>query len=274
MTGIFFCALFAALGRYQSIVDRMPFGAPPPNFDPTAMPGQPGAGGAGAGDESGEMTEEQRTEEEQKLAATIRVSVLNVTPSGAVAVGFTDSSVQPVEHYYMLVGQERKGWKIESADPGERSATISKDGISVTLKLGEGTGGEQQGKKAASHRGIRGGRIGGAMRMADGSGGAPAPMGGGAMSLLRARRAQEEARAAAENRRREEAEAAAKRDREERAAIEAEKAEIAKRDAEEAAKERAAMQEQLRNISEQLKLKREEDERKKAEAGETEDDTE
>jgi len=73
---IVFCMLAATLGRYQSIVDRMPFGPPPPNFDPTATPGKPGDGAAAAG----EMTEEQRTEEEKKLAATIRVSVMNVTP--------------------------------------------------------------------------------------------------------------------------------------------------------------------------------------------------
>ena len=42
-----------------------------------------------------------------------------------------------------------------------------------------------------------------------------------------------------------------------------ENAESAKQEAEEAAKERAAMQEQLRNISLQLKLKREADEAKK-----------
>ena len=65
---IAFCVLFAALGRYQSIVDRMPFGEPPPNFDPTATPGRSGAGAAAA---AGEMTEEQRTEEEKKLAAAV-----------------------------------------------------------------------------------------------------------------------------------------------------------------------------------------------------------
>ena len=209
------------------------------------------------------MTEEQRTEEEQKLAATIRVSVLNVTPSGAVAVGFTDSSAQPVEHYYMLVGQERKGWKIEDANPSERSATISKDGISVTLKLGEGNA-DDKGKNGRGARNRLAMNRFASSRPAQDA----APMAGGAMSMLRARRAQEEERAAAERRRHEEAEAEAKREREEKEALEAERT---KQAAEEAAKERQAMQEQLKNIAEALKQKREDDERKKEESGESEE---
>ena len=262
---IVFCLLAAALGRYQSIVDRMPFGEPPPNFNPAAMPGRPGEGAAAA---EGEMTEEQRTEEEKKLAATIRVSVMNVTPKGDVMVGFTDSSAQPPENYYMRVGQERNGWKIESADPAEHSTCISKGGVTVTLKLGEGTAG---GKGGAKNGG------GGAARLTAGSRApaAPAALGGagGAMSLLRSRRAREQARAEEERKRREAAEEERRASEAEKAALEAEKAEIAKREAEEAAKERQAMQEQLRKIAESIKQQREESQKKDA-AGESEESPE
>ena len=43
--------------RYQTIVDRKPFGPEPVNFDPEAAPGSASAGVAG----NGEMTPEQRS---------------------------------------------------------------------------------------------------------------------------------------------------------------------------------------------------------------------
>ena len=86
--------------RYRTIIDRMPFGEPPPGFDPTQAPGSASAAAAAvAAAAQGGMTEEQRTEEEKRLASSVRVSVLNVTPAGRTMVGFTDSSAKPPEHY-------------------------------------------------------------------------------------------------------------------------------------------------------------------------------
>ena len=56
--------------RYQTVIDRKPFGPEPVNFDPESAPGS-AAAAAAAGDE---MTEEQRTVEEQQLAALVQVA--------------------------------------------------------------------------------------------------------------------------------------------------------------------------------------------------------
>lgn len=124
---------------YQTILDRMPFGPVPAGFDPEAPPRA--AGGAGArGLESG-SAEAMQAEEEKRMAAAVRVSVLNVTPSGVVAVGFTDSSAQPPAHYYMKVGETRDAWTVKAADPAEQTVVLVKDGIEAELKVGEGTSG-------------------------------------------------------------------------------------------------------------------------------------
>ena len=124
---------------YQTILDRMPFGPVPPGFDPEAPP-RGVAGAQGAAGEAGTL-EAQQAEEETRLAAAVRVSVLNVTPSGAVAVGFTDSSAQPPVHYYLKVGETREAWHVKAADPAEQTVVLVKDGIEAELKVGEGTSG-------------------------------------------------------------------------------------------------------------------------------------
>lgn len=259
--------------RYRTIIERMPFGEPPPNFDPTLAPGSAAAAAAAAAAEQGGMTEEQRTEEEQRLASSVRVSVLNVTPSGRTMVGFTDSSAKPPEHYYLPVGGERDGWAVKAADPASEKITLAKGEVEVTLKLGEGSTGDGKGdKRQAVGRATppmpirRGGMIG--TRLAGGgpltplgspaaNGDAAGGAGGGALARLRERRTrllQEQ-----------QAEAARKAE----AAREAQ-AEEARREAEQkaAAAEAAAEREQQRNallqIQEELRRQREEKERRRA----------
>ena len=135
----------ADFARYRTIIDRMPFGDPPPGFDPTQAPGSAAAAAAAAAAAQGGMTEEQRTEDEQRLASSVRVSVLNVTPSGRTMVGFTDSSAKPPEHYYLPVGGERDGWAVKAADPATEKITLAKGEVEVTLKLGEGSTGDGKG---------------------------------------------------------------------------------------------------------------------------------
>ncbi len=259
--------------RYRSIIDRMPFGEPPPNFDPTAAPGSAAAAAAAAAaDAEGVMTEEQRTEEEQKLASSVRVSVLNVTPAGRTMVGFTDSSSKPPEHYYLPVGGERDGWSVKDADPATEKVTLAKSGIEVTLKLGEGsTGGkgDKNNKKNVIQRGHppfrRGGLIGarlgngpaGRMLAAE-TGEVPAtatPQ--GAMARLREQRARQLMEQQEAAKREAEAKAEAKAEGERRAAE-------AKEAAEQAAAEREAQRETLMQIQEELRRQREEKEKQRA----------
>lgn len=237
--------------RYKTIMDRMPFGREPPGFDPDS-PGAGTAGGAGGpGSVGGASEEAAKSEEEQRIIAAVRVSVLNVTPSGKVAVGFTDSSKQPTANYYLKVGESRDGWKVESADPVEQTVKLSHDGVEAELKLGEGSaGGDAKGKPSLlSGKGRPMGGLGLAGRrpppvnaVPHGASEEPPQRLGpaSALSRLRERRQRTEAEMAAEAERRKQAE-------------EQEKLEKAQ-----AAEERQQQLTQLMQIQEELKRQREE----------------
>ena len=128
------CACLAAsaerqpVERYQSIIDRQMFGQPPPNFDPTVPPGLV---------QKGSSEEKELTREQEAVKSAIHFSAINVTPSGDVAVGFTDNSDSKLPiHYYLKVGEERNGWKVLEADAVKAKMKIAKGDIEVELDLG------------------------------------------------------------------------------------------------------------------------------------------
>ena len=211
--------------RYQSIIDRQMFGPLPPGFDPTKSPNEV--------QKSSSKDEKQLTQEQERLQSSIHFSVINVTPDGATAVGFTDNSdpKAPV-HYYLKVGEKRNGWEVKEADPNDASMTIAKGDIEVSLTLGG---------NSAKDGGTT--RVGGASPAAPAAGDArhPGLLGGGlAGGSLRARRLQ----------RQQEAAAAAAQQREEQAAKDAERQAQAEQ-------ERAEQRQQLLAIQEELKRVRE-----------------
>ena len=116
--------------RYQSIVDRQMFGPLPPNFDPTKSPAE-------VSKSSGAAAEKELTKEQEKVKSAIRFSVINVTPEGDTAIGFTDNSdPKAPKHYYLKVGEARGGWEVKAADAKAATMTIAKDGVEVSLTLG------------------------------------------------------------------------------------------------------------------------------------------
>ena len=137
--------------RYKSILDRMPFGMPPPGFNPDAPNGLPKNNSR---DETAENAEDEAAEAEaneieQQILSSIAVSMLNRAPDGRIFVGFTDKSVQPPRNYLLLVGEKREGceWMVTDADPDSRQVKISKDGVEATLTMGGG-GDSSAGEKA------------------------------------------------------------------------------------------------------------------------------
>jgi len=121
--------------RYQTIIDRMPFGQPPVGFDPTKNPDEVG--------KNDYPTDAQLTEEQEAIQKAVQFSVINVEPDGTVRVGFSDRSDPGTpRHYYMSVGEEKGGWVVKAADAAAKSMTIAKDGVEVALKLGENSGGD------------------------------------------------------------------------------------------------------------------------------------
>ena len=218
--------------RYQSIVDRQMFGPLPPGFDPTKMPSEV--------QKTSAKEERQLTQEQEKLQSSIHFSVINVTPEGVTAVGFTDNSdpKAPV-HYYLKVGEKRNGWEVKEADAAKATMTIAKGDIEVTLSIGgdssknaEATA-KSAGAQAASARSApRGGLRGGLL--------------GGGNSLLARRRQRQQAAEAAKA----EADAAAQEK-------EAERQAQAEADKQQREAERAEQRQQLLAIQEELKRVRE-----------------
>ncbi len=110
----------ADFAPYQVILDREIFGRPPPA--PVAPPAA-----ASAPDRAVEL-----------LAKKITMCAVNRTPSGNTAIGFIDNDAKPPRNIYLNVGESSDGYRIVAADYDEETATIEKDGVTVTLKLGKG----------------------------------------------------------------------------------------------------------------------------------------
>jgi len=214
--------------RYQSIVDRQMFGPLPAGFDPSKSPAEVSKGGSAA--------EKELTKEQEKVKSAIRFSVINVTPDGETAIGFTDNSnpKAPV-HYYLKVGESRGGWEVKEADAKEATMTVAKDGVEVSLKLGGDS--SKDGKTQSAASGQQSPRR--------------SPMLNTLADRRRARQEREEAALREVTKREEERAAEAKAKEEERARREEE--EKAQRDA-----EREEQRRQLQQIQEELRKAREE----------------
>ena len=234
--------------RYQTIIDRRPFGQPPPGYNPEQF--------ASEAARNPGKTEAELTKEQQQLQKAVALFAINIDPDGSTMVGFSDmSDPKSPAYYYMPVGETRNGWFVKEASPSSTNAfmTVVKDGVEVTLKLGESS-------VAAADPKSGGGRVGRLANMP------PRPGAGGRSPLLRraggsdspapivgrrARREQEEAAEAAAKRE-EEARLQEQKRKEEEAAAQAE-ADKAVRE-----QEREEQRQQLMKIQEELRRAREE----------------
>ena len=251
--------------RFKTILDRMPFGRPPPGFNPDA----PAGSGDSRHDPAAAAAAEAATEAsevEQQIISSVKVSMLNRTGDGRVFVGFTDSSVQPARNYLLELGEKREKceWQVVSADPDNRQVTLSKGGVEATLKLGGGggTSGDKDSKAKNAEGGVKPGMrppgiAHGRLRLA--TPGAEAE-GDGDKKLtgLEIARARRDARLAKE---RDDAEL--KRQAAELAQKEREQE---KRDREMAAAERKEQRALLMQLGEEIQRQREEREQRQAEA--------
>ena len=130
--GLAACAERQPYSHYQTIVDRQMFGPLPEDFDPTKLPSEAKSSQKQRGKQAENLTKEQ-----EKLKSAVRFSVLNVTPGGAVKVGFTDNSDRKApRNYYLGVGETRDGWVVKEADPDAATMTIEKGEVEITLTIG------------------------------------------------------------------------------------------------------------------------------------------
>ncbi len=111
-----------AFTPYEAIIDRAIFGRPPAR--PVAPPPPP--------------TDALDQKQAEALAKKITLCAINRTPSGNIAVGLIDNDAKPPRNIYLNVGDTADGYTILAADYDAETATIEKDGITITLKLGKG----------------------------------------------------------------------------------------------------------------------------------------
>ena len=257
--------------RFKTILDRMPFGRPPPGFNPDEPSGPVDAryGSAGAAT----AAEVEASEVEQQILSSVRVSMLNRTADGRVFVGFTDSSAQPARNYMLELGEKREQceWQVVAADPDNREVTLSKGGVEAKLKIGGGGGasGDKNGKAKDTGSVDRPeGRLG----MFRGRGhtvppGVDAEGGGGrkltGLEIARARREQRLAQERNDAEQKRQAAEQAEKDRRQ-AAQEREQERIER---EQAAEERKAQLASLMQIQEELRRQREEKAQREAAEG-------
>ena len=246
--------------RFMTILDRMPFGQPPPGFNPDA-PGGAVDGPRGSAASAEAAAEAAASEVEQQILSSVSVSMLNRSPDGSVFVGFTDKSVQPPRNYLLKVGEKREGcdWLVVSAEPEDRVVKLSKGGVEAKLKLGGGAepaegkeGKKKEGGDAAKNALVRPGpgirpELGpglGHRRMFPPGGAAETEGAEGkltGLALARARHQQRLAQQQAEEEQKRQAAEQAKKEREQ-----------AQREREQAAKELEEQRAQLQQIKQQL----------------------
>lgn len=116
------------LSDYQVIINRKPFGDL----------AQPSGGQQDAAAAQAAAMEAQAAREQEAMARQIDLVAVNITLHGTVSVGFVDKGAKPAESHYLAVGETEGGFTVEAADYAAETATISKDGVKVTLKLGAG----------------------------------------------------------------------------------------------------------------------------------------
>jgi len=240
--------------RYQSIVDRQMFGQPPPGFDPTKSPSEVSA-------KEAREQEQELTKEQEQVKSAVHFSVINVTPAGDTAVGFTDNSdSKSPKHYYLKVGETRDGWTVKEADALAATMTIAKGDIEVSLTLGGNSASGGATAKAGGTPNAVAGAAAGRSSLLGGRMGGGTGRGLGSIRERRALREQQraaEAQAAAEKEAQREQERVAEKARQEQ--------EKAQRE-----QEREEQRAQLMQIQEELRKAREE--RAKAEETKQEED--
>lgn len=254
------------LSRYQSIIDRRPFGQPPPGYDPDSMVLDASAAAAA-------MTPEQLTQEQEQLQRSVSFSVMNINSDGSVSVGFSDqSNPKAPAHYYLRDGETRDGWHVKSVDVHEQALVLDKEGVEITLHLGDSAKSDAKGGSGA--RNGRANANGPEPRRMGFSGrssllGPRGPNAGGdnnAPTSYASRRQRREQEAAALEKQRADQEAERKRLAEESEAKAAE--EKAARE-----EERAATRQQLQAIQEELRKARDEARQREQQANDEENES-
>lgn len=111
---------------YSVILNRKPFGDSA-DIKPAAPV-----------DQQAEQAAAEQAKEEQNLARQIDMVAINCSPTGKTLVGLVDKGEKPPRNYCLAAGESAGGFTITEANFAEETATIERNGVSITLKLGKG----------------------------------------------------------------------------------------------------------------------------------------
>jgi hypothetical protein len=129
--------------RYQVILDRMPFGEPPPPVAVAPPPVQP-------------PTKEPA---KNSVLHSLRICALREVGGGEVRVGFVNIKEKPAKTYYLYKGQMQDGIRVADADYGKKMALLQKDGEELWIAMNAGPGGPIPGSQpvvaAATKPGVK-----------------------------------------------------------------------------------------------------------------------
>lgn len=104
--------------RYQPIIDAKPFG----DAEATAL------------DASAAEIQQQKEE----LAQKFRMCGITDMPDGARKIAFIDETSGTPVNYFLGIGESENGFTLIAADYDAETATLTKDGLTLTLGLGKG----------------------------------------------------------------------------------------------------------------------------------------
>jgi hypothetical protein len=106
--------------RYQVILDREPFGSPPPAPPVAAEPVEPA-----------------QPDPSQGFVRELRLCAIRETADGELRVGFVNIRKKPEKFYWLYVGETSDdGIEVLDADYGEEKAQLRKDGHEFWLEMG------------------------------------------------------------------------------------------------------------------------------------------
>ncbi len=150
---------------YQPLIDRFPFGSPPPGYDAagnwTGEGPEPSSAAAAADAQAEEIP---LSEQQQALKKAVAVSLLSRDPlSSVMQVGFTDSSDPKSPRAHLVeVGSSEDGWLVKSVDEAKKSVVLVKNDIEIEVEVGSSSASAPSGKNEPSNprRGSRSALIG------------------------------------------------------------------------------------------------------------------
>jgi len=138
---LFLCGAVTAFGertqyqfaRYQVILDRMPFGEPPPAPAAAAQPAQP-------------ATKEPA---KNSILHSMRICALREVDGGEVRVGFVNIKEKPPKTYFLYKGQVQDGIRVVDVNYEKKMALLHKDGEELWIMMDAGPDGAIPGSQPA-----------------------------------------------------------------------------------------------------------------------------